>query len=352
MSVAGFFLELLIPGAIGSLAILIALLPYLAISLGTIAIPKEHSYLLTALFLMSSYLIGIILRHVPLFERPADFYALRIGQQWPKVARMLSAHLITHLRTIDEGYESGLKCPETSERFTSQQSGALITYLRDYVLSHASTGLCELFNYEWRFSRLARNCAPPLLFLSLACCFAACLGAKRSIYHAETRWLMWALLSGAVLFTLRVASSLFHRWRKKWKRRSSMPEATRNLRADLRLERWLSSRAEAAMANRFLKRFIRCLFVGSFCSLLTCSLTAFFLARWNGNLLVAAYAGGAFVAGFVLVLLRHAYRERINWQVDILMRIGSFMFRFDSESLIEQPSGSKAVDSLAYPKAR
>src|SRR5258708_27334209 len=169
MNVAGFFLELLILGAVGTIAIVIVLLADRAISLESV--PTAHSYLLTALFLMSSYLLGILLRHFPLFERPTDFYAKRIDAQWPKVARAIRARLIAHLRIIDVADESGLASPEISAKFTSQQSAAFFTYLRDYVLSQASTSVCELFNYEWRFSRLARNCAPPLLFFSLALCF-------------------------------------------------------------------------------------------------------------------------------------------------------------------------------------
>jgi hypothetical protein len=309
MSVAGFFLELLIPGAIGTFAIaaVIVLLTDQAISFDNI--PTAHSYLLTALFLMNSYLLGILLRHFPLFERPTDFYAKRINAQWPKVARAIRSHLITHLKVIDDADESGLASPEIFSRFTAQQSAAFFTYLRDYVLSQASAAVCELFNYEWRFSRLARNCAPPLLGLSLALCLGADVKAYQQGYPAIANCALRALLAGALLGLVRVLES---RWSKR-------------------------ARQSGDQAKKFVKHFFFWSTTLSFSSLLVACIAVTIMARTVCPV-AAIYAGGASVAVVVLMLLRYAYQQRIYWQVDILMRMGSFMFLFESESPIEKPA--------------
>jgi hypothetical protein len=182
MSLTGFFLELLIPGATACSAFLLVFLRFQPIPSNVM---EKQGWLLLTLFLMCSYVVGIILRHALIFHKPKYYYCLHIEKEWPNVAKALALHLTQRLEpNIDRGEESGLQCPREPAQFTPNQCAALITYLRDYLLSEKSSGISDLFNYEWRLSRLARNCALPLAMLSGACWISAGIEAGEKTGYA------------------------------------------------------------------------------------------------------------------------------------------------------------------------
>jgi hypothetical protein len=206
MSLTGFFLELLIPGATACSAFLLVFLRFQPIST---QVMEKQGWLLLTLFLMCSYVVGIILRHASIFPKPKNYYCLRIEKEWPQVAKALARHLTEQLGpNIDEGEESGLQCPEKRAKFTANESAALITYLRDYLLSEKSSGISDLYNYEWRLSRLARNCALPLAMLSGACWISAGIEACR-----KTDYVGLYVLGG--IFAMAGILGLWHAYKKR-----------------------------------------------------------------------------------------------------------------------------------------
>jgi hypothetical protein len=161
MNFTGFVLELLMPGAIVSIAILIVLFDTNRVSASTFV--SLNGVFGAFVFSVCAYLNGLVLRHATEwfeFLHDRHDYSKIIQRNWPHLCEELVPIISEQLLVAPDGWgrEIGTKTDEIGE--------GLIIYIREYIFANKQQMLSQFVVYQWNLVRMARNSFLPLLLLA------------------------------------------------------------------------------------------------------------------------------------------------------------------------------------------
>jgi hypothetical protein len=184
MNLTGFVLELLMPGAIATIAILIALFD------AKVPIPITFNSLNgvfgVSLFSVCAYLNGLVLRHATEwfgFLHDRHYYPGIIRRNWPHLCHKLVSIISERLVVAPDGW--GREIGATCEK--DEIGEGLIIYLREYIFANKQQMLSQFLVYQWNLARMARNSFLPLLLLAAS----FVIGILKPSSSSATPWIHW-----------------------------------------------------------------------------------------------------------------------------------------------------------------
>jgi hypothetical protein len=193
MNLAGLVLELLVPGAIATIAVLLGL--YEMGLLNDRALAVLNGVFGGTLFGICAYINGFALRHVgQWFEFMHDRY------HYPRILNLYWRQLCREIipRISDRLLIAPVSWGRETEESDDQVGEGLIIYLREYIFANKQPMLSQYLTYQWNLARMARNSILPLLLLAVS--FAIGVPLRRPSNWVCWLGFFWALVVGLAMF--------------------------------------------------------------------------------------------------------------------------------------------------------